>query len=62
MTSPNRTGRPPRRRSSLISAGALIAAAALGTAGLSAGAAQASTKAAVKAAFVADPASVVNTP
>ncbi|MEY9907516.1 putative alpha-1,2-mannosidase [Catenulispora sp. MAP12-49] len=61
MTSPNRTGRPPRRRSSLISAGALIAAAALGTAGLSAGAAQASTKAAVKAAFVADPASTVNT-
>src|SRR5882762_2693985 len=56
VTGSNRTGRPPRL-SSLISAGALVAAAILGTAGLSAGAAHASTK----AAFVADPASTVNT-
>lgn len=67
MTGSNHTGRRSRL-SSLIPAGALVAAAALGTAGLSAGAAQASTaagtagtKATTRAAFVSDPASTVNT-
>ena len=56
MTGPSHTRRG-LRLSSLISTGALVAAATLGTTGLSAGAAHASSH----PAFVSDPASTVNT-
>ncbi|MBS2536321.1 GH92 family glycosyl hydrolase [Catenulispora sp. NF23] len=57
MTDPSHSRRRKLRLSSLISSGALVAAATLGTTGLSAGAAHAGSH----PAFVADPASTVST-